>query len=411
MVVGKLGTHLRVDRRGLLAAALAATALPRPGRAQPAGFAAVRQRARGQTVWFHAWGGSPEVNAYLAWAAERLQADADVQLRHVKLTATAEAVARVRAEKAAGGNAGGAVDLIWINGANFAAMRSEGLLQPFAQALPAMALVDVAGKPTTVVDFGIPTEGYEAPWGMAQFVILHDAARLPDPPVRVNDLLDWAVQNPGRFTFPAPPDFVGTTFLKQAMLAYGAQPFELAQAPTPDVATRLTAPVWQALAAARPSLWRQGRTFPASKDALHQLLADAEVDLSMAFNPNEAAPLVAAGRLPPSVRTVAPVDGAIGNTHFLAIPFNAASPDAAMVMADFLLSPEAQARKQDPAVWGDPSVLDLQRLAPADRERFAVLTLPASVLPATAFPSPLLAEPHPGWVAVLEEGFARFAAG
>ena len=42
----------------------------------------------------------------------------------------------------------------------------------------------------------------------------------------------------------------------------------------------------------------------------------------------------------------------------------------AMVVADFLMSPEAQAQKQDPAVWGDFTVLDVAALEPADRERF-----------------------------------------
>jgi ABC-type uncharacterized transport system YnjBCD substrate-binding protein len=41
------------------------------------------------------------------------------------------------------------------------------------------------------------------------------------------------------------------------------------------------------------------------------------------------------------------------------------------VTANFLLSPEAQARKQDPKVWGDPTVLAMERLrtptAPASR--------------------------------------------
>ena len=39
-----------------------------------------------------------------------------------------------------------------------------------------------------------------------------------------------------------------------------------------------------------------------------------------------------------------------------------------MVVANFLLSPEAQLRKQDPAVWGDPTVLAMDKLDPADRQ-------------------------------------------
>ena len=37
-------------------------------------FDALADRARGQTVYFNAWGGSPTVNAYIAWAGDQLQA-------------------------------------------------------------------------------------------------------------------------------------------------------------------------------------------------------------------------------------------------------------------------------------------------------------------------------------------------
>ena len=51
--------------------------------------------------------------------------------------------------------------------------------------------------------------------------------------------------------------------------------------------------------------------------------------------------------------------GTIGNTHFVAIPYNSSAKEGAQVVANFLLSPEAQARKLDPTVWGDPTVLGL----------------------------------------------------
>ncbi len=77
-----------------------------------------------------------------------------------------------------------------------------------------------------------------------------------------------------------------------------------------------------------------------------------------------------------------------------------------MVLADFLMSPEAQARKQDPNVWGDPTVLDVAALPADDRERFAKLDLGIATLP----PEKLglaLPEPHPSWMMRLETEWAR----
>jgi putative thiamine transport system substrate-binding protein len=363
--------------------------------------------ARGQTVYFNAWGGSERINDYIAWAGQRVAADFGITLKQVKLADTADAVARVLAEKTAGKNSGGSVDLIWINGENFASMKAQALLfGPFAEALPNYRLVDTAGKPTTQVDFTVPTDGLEAPWGMAQIVFLYDTARVVQPPRDMAQFLAWATAHPGRFTYPAPPDFTGSTFLKQALYGLVADKATLQQPATDDDFDAVTAPLWQWLDRLRPLLWRGGRTFPQSDQAQRQLLDDGEIDISLSFNPGEASSAIAQGLLPATVRTYVLDGGTIGNTHFVAIPFNATAKEAAMVVANFLLSPEAQLRKQDPSLWGDPTVLAMERLDPADRAKFAALPLGVATLSPAAL-GPVLLEPHPSWMTRLEAEWRR----
>src|SRR5918996_2531192 len=260
--------------------------------------------ARGQTVYWHAWGGDPQINDYIEWVGDQVEARHGINLVHVKLTDTAEAVARVVAEKAAGRTEDGAVDLVWINGENFASMKAQDLLfGPFAEDLPSFRYVDTKGKPTTLVDFTVPTDGLEAPWGMAQFVFFHDTATLEEPPRSIPDLLDWAKAHSGRFTYPAPPDFIGTTFLKHVLVELTDHQDALEHRVEQADFAAVTAPVWQWLEEVRPYLWRKGESFPPSGPALHQLLDDGEVDFSMAFNPAEASREISAGRLPETVRT------------------------------------------------------------------------------------------------------------
>ena len=375
------------------------------GRAWAGDWALVLAQAKGQEVFFHAWGGDPKINAFIAWVGEEAAARYGVTLTHVKLAATSDAVARVQAEQAAGKGSGGAVDLIWINGENFAAMKRAGMLYgPFAQSLPNWALVDTLGKPATVTDFTEPTQGLESPWAMAQLVFEHDSAKLADPPKSILALADWAKANPGRFTYPQPPDYLGLTFLKQVLYALLPDPLIL-QRPAADADPALEA-LWQFLDALHPNLWRQAKAFPPNESALGQLLADDEVAIAFAFNPGRASAEIAAGTLPDTVRTFVLDGGTIGNASFVAIPFNANAAAGAQVVANLLLDPAVQARAQDASVLGFQTVLNMAALSPADRTLFQDAPRgPATLSPAEL--GPTLLEPHASWMTQISDQWAR----
>ncbi|MEL6768593.1 MAG: ABC transporter substrate-binding protein, partial [Pseudomonadota bacterium] len=247
--------------------------------------------------------------------------------------------------------------------------------------------------------------------GMAQIVFYHDTAITPEPPRSLAALLDWAKANPGRFAYPEPPNFLGTTFLKQALYgllddtsALGAQVDEAAYADT-------VAPLWTYLDALTPHLWREGRAYPQNGARLRQLLADGEIEIAFSFNPGEASSAIANFELPESVRTYILERGTIGNTSFVAIPFNASAPAGAMVLANFLMSAEAQARKQDPAHWGNGTVLDIASLPAEDQARFAAIDLGPATLPPEEL-VPVLPEPHPSWMVRIERDWAeRYGVG
>ncbi len=397
--------------------ALAALALSAPLAAQdvkpdPKDWPAIAQAAKGQTVYWHAWGGSNATNDYIAWAGDQVKSRHGVSVEHVKLKDTADAVSRVIAEKSAGKDAGGAVDLIWINGENFAAMKEQGLLfGPWAEDLPNWQFVDVAGKPAVTSDFTVPVEGLEAPWGMAQIVFYHDTARLAAPPRSIPALLDWARDNPGRFAYPQPPDFLGSTFLKQAVMELAPDPAVLQEPVSEASYEAATAPLWDYLDDLTPNLWRGGAAYPQSGPRLIQLMNDGEIDLALSFNPNEPSNAIANFELPDTVRTYVLEGGTIGNASFVAIPYNANAKEGALVLANFLMSPEAQAHKSDPQVWGSGTVLALDKLPAEDRARFDAIELGVATL-APAELGQSLPEPHPSWMVRLEQDWtARYGAG
>lgn len=366
--------------------------------------------ARGQTVYWHAWGGDPRTNSYIDWVDAQMQARFGIAVEHVPLTDTAEAVTRVLSERAAGQNTGGAVDLIWINGPNFLAMKEQDLLfGPFVQRLPNARYVDLSPDAPASVDFTVPVDGLEAPWRLAKFVFIHDSARLPNPPQSMGELLDWARDNPGRFTHPDPANFMGASFLKQALISLVDSPAILQNPVSEADYTALTAPLWAWYDALRPLMWREGETFPENESIQARLLNDGEIDITMSFDPSYAAAAINLGLLPETARVFVPEGGTLGNISFVAIPYNAAHVEGAQVVADFLLSPEAQAHMQNIDSLGAFSVLDPALMDAKAAAFFA--DLPQSpALPELADLGPTLLEPHASWMtAISEDWAARYA--
>lgn len=386
----------------LSAAALALTLTP----AAAQDWQQVLDEARGQTVYLHAWGGDQRTNDFIASVGAEVQSAHGVTLQHVRLADTADAVARVLSERAAGRETGGSVDLIWLNGPNFLAMKEQGLLHgPFTPDLPNARFLDLSeGSPNTV-DFTVPVEGLESPWRLAKFVFAYDGARIPAPPARMADWPAWAEANPGRITHPDPANFMGATFLKQALIELAPEGTDLAAPPTDADFAAATAPLWDWYDALRPHLWREGRSFPENEGAQQQLLNDGEIDVTMSFDPGSAAAAIADGLLPETVRVHVPEAGSIGNVSFVAIPFNAAHTAGAKVVANALLAPETQARMQDIEVLGAFSVLDPARLDAEAQAAFAALP-DAPALPALADLGPVLPEPHPDWMTRLTADWA-----
>lgn len=379
--------------------------------AQPAlDWNQVTAKARGQTVYFNAWAGDEKTNAFIAWAGEEMKARHGVTVTHVRLKDTSEAVTRVVAEKAAGRHTDGTVDLIWINGPNFLAMKQQGLLYgPVTQALPNFKFVDTVNKRSNVIDFTTPVDGLAVPWKLAQIVFVYDSARIKNAtevPRSAAELLDWSRKHPGRLTHPKVSNFLGATFLKQALYELTPDTALLQRPASDDNFAAATAPLWAWYDQLRPTLWRKGTQFPENGSAQRQLLNDGEIDITLSFNPAEAAVSVLGGQLPATVRTFTMRKGTIGNTSFVAIPYNAAHKEGALLLANFLLEPATQARAQDIQSMGSVNVLDLARLSPADRTLFAELT-PSPALPTPAELGKPLLEPHASWMTRITAEWTR----
>jgi putative spermidine/putrescine transport system substrate-binding protein len=352
------------------------------------------------------YGGDEQGNAYVDDVLAPAAAEQGVTLRRVPVADTGDAVNRILSERQAGVT-DGEVDLVWVNGDNFAAGRQAGAwLCDWTDMLPAMAGTD-PDDPLLSTDFGTPVAGCEAPWHKAQFTLVYDAAAVPDPPTTLQGVLDWARANPGRFTYPAPPDFTGSAFLRQVLYAVSGGAGEVPATYSQDAYDELTPELFDTLADLAPSLWRGGDTYPQSAEQLNQLFADGEVDMTMTYGPATLTDLVAEGTFPPTTRVLPLADGTLGNASFLAIPSTSGSQAGAMVVADLALSPEQQLAKARPDVWGQFTVLDLDRLSAEEREGFDRLPSSPVVPPYEELSRGADPELAAEWVPRLDDGWRQ----
>jgi len=339
----------------------------------------IAAEAKGSTVNFYMYGGQTSINEWVdTYVAEEVKKRYGITLVRVPLRIEVT-VAKLVAEKGTGKNVGG-VDLLWINGENFKTARESGILfGPFAEKLP--NFVKHVNKGLVAYDFGYPVKGYEAPFGWTQFVFEYDSARMSKPPMNFNDLLAWAKANPGRFTYPMPPDFTGSAFVRQAFYAATGGPGMYLAGWNQKLFEKQSPKVWAYLNEMKPYLWRNGEAYPQDTVEMDELFVAGEIDLGMSYGPLHAQSKKLAGIFPKTARTYVMNDGAVYNLHFTAIPESAPNKAGAMVVANFLLSPEAQYSKFQPANWGDYPAINLDTLTKEQWDGFAAVELGDSLGP------------------------------
>ena len=396
-------------RPALLAAALALLAAcgtpPPPAAAapDPADWDAVLAQARGTTLDWYLYGGDDAINGFVeSYVAPEL-AELGVTLNAVPVTDTGDAVNKVLGEVQAG-RTDGTVDAIWINGENFATGKQAGLwFCGYPAALPNARYVDLA-DPAVATDFGTPVEGCEAAWQQASSALVYDSARLTPADVASLDALEaWARANPGRFTYPAPPDFTGSMVVRTFLYDTGGDPDSLAgpfdEARFTPVAERLT----ERLQALEPALWRAGATYPTSQDAVEQLYATGEISAYYTYGPGTVGNRVTDGTFPATTREAVPDVGNIGNVSNIAIPVNSPDKAAAMVLANLLQDPQTQLRFYADA--GVYPAIDVVRTDPAVQEAFAAVQPSPSVLPLDELTADVRPELDSGYVTAVDDAW------
>lgn len=357
--------------------------------------------ARGTTVTFYGWGGDENRNTFLSTTvADYLKENYEIELEVVGMDIE-DILTKLSGEKQAETESG-SIDMIWINGENFYSAKENGLLYgPFTDKLPNMEAYIDTEDPETLNDFCMPIDGYEAPYGKAQMVMMYDSAVVSNPPSSAEELLEFCRENPGKVTYPALPDFTGSAFVRNLIYEIcGWEQFQTMEADYDTVKAAIE-PALEYLRELNPYLWNQGRTFPDSSTTVNSMFADGELLLNMSYGPFDVASGIADGSYAATTETFVFDKGTIGNTNYMGIAFNSPNKAGAMVVINAIISGEIQLAQYE-ALKSLP-VVDNSKLSEEELAAFNAVDIGEGILTQEELLSHRLPEMPANLVPIIEE--------
>ncbi|MGB6151715.1 MAG: ABC transporter substrate-binding protein [Pricia sp.] len=364
----------------------------------------IEATAKGTTVNFMMWQGSPAINNYINnYVVPSVKKKYNIDLQ-ISGGQGPEIVQLVMGEKQADIERG-QVDMVWINGETFFQLRKvDGLWGPFVNQLPNAEFIDM-NDPYINTDFQQPIKGMEAPWSINQFAIVYDSTKVESPPRNIPELTEYLERYPGTFTISN--DFTGMTFLKSLLAELGGGPTSLDGTFDAEKYNRLSEKLWNYINAHKTYFWKEGRTFPKEQSKMGQLYANGELLLTYGFSEGGIEEKVLNGLYPKSTRGYAWENGTIKNSNYLGILHNAPQKAGAMQIIDFLLSPEAQLKKADVNGMNSNTVLDLESLPEEWQKRFEQVAKRQYGPEMELLEKNAIAEPAPQYMIRLYEDFRK----
>lgn len=331
-------------------------------------FDELKEAAKGSTVTFYGWGGDEVLNQWLDEVfAPTMKEEYDITMERVPMDidqVLSQLSGEIQAQEE-----DGSIDMIWINGENFQSAKENNMLYgPFVDKLPNFeAYIDTESEDVTL-DFAYPIEGYEAPYGKAQMVLIADTAVTPELPKNTDELLEFAKNNKGKVTYPALPDFTGSVFVRNVIYEVCGYEQFLDMEADKETVKEAIEPALAYLRELNPYLWNEGKTFPDSSTTVDNMFADGELVLNMTYDAFGTSIKIADGTYTETTQSFQFEKGTIGNTNFMAIAANSGNKAGAMVAINEMMSPEIQADRYD--TMKVLPVVDYDKLSDEQKEAF-----------------------------------------
>ena len=333
-------------------------------------WAELASQAKGSTVNFMMWQGSPVINDYINnYLVPKVKKELDIDLK-ISGGQGPEIVQLIMGEKQAEVSKG-QIDIVWINGETFFQLKQiEGLWGPFVDRLPNSQYIDFE-DPYISIDFQQRIEGMECPWGITQFAMVYDTSKITSPPRSLKELEAFIRLNPGTFTISN--DFTGMSLLKIFLAELSGMSTGLDGPFDQKKYDELSLKLWRFINENKKYFWKEGSTFPKEQSKMDQLFASGELLITYGFGEGGVEDKVRQGLFPKTTRAYTWKNGTIKNSNYLGIPYNSPNKAAAMQVINFMISPEAQLKRMIPDEMNSATVLSLEKLSSEWKKEFQAL--------------------------------------
>lgn len=363
------------------------------------------QAADGTTVNMMMWQGDPYINAYMNdYVVPKVKDLYGIQLELLngqgnQIVSTLMGEMEARKDQSE-------IDMMWINGETFYQLRQISALHgPFVEKLPNSSYIDFENE-FIGTDFQQTTDGYECPWGNVQLALIYNSDKVQVPPLDLASLQAFIEEHPGVFTIGN--DFTGMTLLKSWLAAFSGSTRGLNGPFDEEKYVRLSQQLWEYINGLKPYLWKEGSTFPSSVAQMHQLYANGELWFTMSNNDGDVDNKVAQGLFSDASRAYVFNSGTIQNSHYLGIPAHSGNTEAAEVVINFMISKEAQLHKMNPEVWGDGTILSMQKVGDEWKQKFENIPERKYAPKRSDIQEKAIMEPAPEYMIRLFEDFRKY---
>lgn len=364
-------------------------------------YEAILEQAKGTTVTFYGWGGDEYRNKWLSEdVASVVKEKYDITLEPVPMDID-QILNKLSSEKQAGTNEG-SIDMIWINGENFYFAKENNLLfGPFLEKLTSYEKYLQTRYGEAFHDFGYLIEGYEAPYGKSQLVFIVDSAKTPETPSNTEELLEFAKKYKGQVTYPAPPDFTGSAFVRNVIYDICGYEQFMNLETDKEALRRAIAPAMEYLRSLNPYLWNEGKVFPASSNEQENMFSNGELVFHLSYSPYSVATRIKDGTYPDTTKIFLFDRGTIGNVSYIAIAENAPNKAGALIVTDYIMSAAGQLSQFEKL--GTLPVVDDSKLTDEEKAKFENVDIGIGTLSQDELFSNRLPEMRAQMVPIIEE--------